>query len=863
MIFSSTNTARRARKTTMAALAMCMIIPAFEAVSPSTVSAAPPGPEVVYDAIGPSVAPSVQSLAFESQATSEFGDLIELAPGSRVLQDITVELVSWACEVNTYQSNFCGTTPGKTFTHPLTIKGYSVAGVPGSPTVGAELFSVTQNSQISFRPSADNVHCTGADIGKWYDGSVCRNGYAFPVTFPDAVLPDIVLPGQFIWTISYNTTNFGADPIGATCVPTTNCGYDALNVGFETTSANAFTGYDLNSDTLFWKTTNSYCDGDVLNVLRERCGWTGYRPMARITAKQTSYTPVTTVVDTAHPNQWTAIRENPTDLVYPNVTFAAGPGTPPLGNGSAQLTTAGITEGQSLLTPQFNLTKLADITTISYSMQTTGAVPALSFDIKYRPTDTQYSGRLVYEPTYSGITPTTGWNTFNPLAGKWWASKQDSFAANNNCGTGGVAGQPCTWSEVLAKWPDAQLANPSGSVGNLVIKLGSGAPATTANIDSVVFGVTNSTGDITVTTFDFDPAAPGAPTNVLATPFDGSATLTWNPPADTGGLPVTYTITGATCTIASSGVAATCDSLTNGTTYNLSITTDNAVGSSAAVVVPVTPTAASVSSVAYDSIGPNPAPSYISLGFQATSAQEFGDLVELSPGPRNLDEITVQMVAWGCQSGSGLSCVTDPANGPTSFSHPMTVKVYAVAGTPSNPTVGDELASVTQTVSVPFRPSASAACGDGRWQAADLVCRNGFGFTVDFDFIGTDTVLPEQVIWTIQYNTTNRGYNPVGGPCTNNCAYDSLNVGADSRGNAGAFVGVDIDPDAIFWNSSFDFYCDSMSVLNTLREDCDWTGNRPMATIVTTAVSTTQVAKTVKTAATEGWTWWTDGAATT
>jgi uncharacterized protein YkwD len=80
-------------------------------------------------------------------------------------------------------------------------------------------------------------------------------------------------------------------------------------------------------------------------------------------------------------------------------------------------------------------------------------------------------------------------------------------------------------------------------------------------------------------------SAPAAPANVVATPANGTVTLSWNAPAD-GGSPLTgYTVTpsigGAPSTAISFGPASTSvliPSLTNGSAYTFTVTASNAVG---------------------------------------------------------------------------------------------------------------------------------------------------------------------------------------------------------------------------------------------------------------------------------------------
>jgi hypothetical protein len=240
--------------------------------------------------------------------------------------------------------------------------------------------------------------------------------------------------------------------------------------------------------------------------------------------------------------------------------------------------------------------------------------------------------------------------------------------------------------------------------------------------------------------------------------------------------------------------------------------------------------------VVYDAIGADPPPNVASIGFEATSADEFGDRVGLAAGPRNLASVTVLMSSWGCEDGTwhGGNCSTTPG---ATFDHELTVNVYAV-GVGNAP--GALLGSLTQTVAIPYRPSADTVnCTGGRWYDADSgICFNGFAVPVVFEFDRT-VVLPNDVIWSIAYNTSHHGHAPLGElACfgeSGGCGYDSLNVGAQ---DLGATVGTDSDPDGAYADSSWaGFYCDGGSGgTDSFREDTSpgcWAGFRPLARIET------------------------------
>ena len=207
-----------------------------------------------------------------------------------------------------------------------------------------------------------------------------------------------------------------------------------------------------------------------------------------------------------------------------------------------------------------------------------------------------------------------------------------------------------------------------------------------------------------------------------------------------------------------------------------------------------------------------------SVSFEGQPAKEFGDLVALGGKATKLDSISVLLSSWGCENGDYFSsnCQTTPG---TAFDVPITFKIYDAAGVVV-------LAKKTATITVPYRPSASALCtGDnaGKWyNSKDRTCYNGLPHLVTVNMSDLAVTLPTQVIWSVQYNTTTSGYTPIGNvlPCSSKpagCGYDTLNVGAFSYPNA-PFSGTDVDPDAAFFNGAM---------------QSGWTGNRPLGAIAT------------------------------
>lgn len=241
-----------------------------------------------YNSI-PSVLPgNVASTGFEATSTSELGDSVSMSSGGK-LHSAQVVMSSWGCEAGSWFAQNCTTTPGSTFSHPITFNVYAV-GIGGQP--GALLASKTQTFAIPFRPSADGVNCTGGNAGKWFNGTTCFNGYATTITF-DFSATQPTLPANVIWSVAYNTTHYGSSPIGesAPCYGTPQgCGYDSLNVGDDNAGApNPSAGTDTDPDGAVLSSTwaGAYCDGGAggtgtLRVDTSAGCWAGFRPEGRL-----------------------------------------------------------------------------------------------------------------------------------------------------------------------------------------------------------------------------------------------------------------------------------------------------------------------------------------------------------------------------------------------------------------------------------------------------------------------------------------------------------------------------------------------------------------------------------------------------
>jgi hypothetical protein len=264
------------------------ILVTLVAMSAGLASAAGPKAKATYNSVPTNLPGNMPSQAFQAQQTSEFGDSVALAAGPRQADSVDVVMSSWGCQAGTWNAGDCVTAKGATFSHPITLNLYNVDGASGQP-IGAPVVTKTQTFAIPFRPSADAAKCTSTDSGKWYSKAdkACYNGFATKITFK---LDGTVLPTDLIWTVAFNTSGYGASPIGydTTCAASVaGCPYDSLNVGVMSFAGQPSAGTDVdpNGAVLSSITPAAYCDGGTggTGTLRlDTPCWTGYRPLATI-----------------------------------------------------------------------------------------------------------------------------------------------------------------------------------------------------------------------------------------------------------------------------------------------------------------------------------------------------------------------------------------------------------------------------------------------------------------------------------------------------------------------------------------------------------------------------------------------------
>jgi hypothetical protein len=241
-----------------------------------------------------------------------------------------------------------------------------------------------------------------------------------------------------------------------------------------------------------------------------------------------------------------------------------------------------------------------------------------------------------------------------------------------------------------------------------------------------------------------------------------------------------------------------------------------------------------------------------SIGVEADNFNEFGDEVTLAAGTgRTLVALKVVVGSFGCENGHWFSgdCMTTPN---LSFSLPMTANIYQGDNCGTDGCIpGALLATVNQAQIVPYRPSVDATnCPanstiPGGWlNRVTGSCQNSIRLVLTFTF-PSGVVLPDNVIWTVAYNTTNSGYLPVGSAGTSSCplggcGYDSLNVGDWSFVGA-PYAGFDVNEGVVFLSWNVNGYPTSGGTLVPLQSTTNvihstapfWIGFRPLGEIIT------------------------------
>jgi hypothetical protein len=185
----------------------------------------------------------------------------------------------------------------------------------------------------------------------------------------------------------------------------------------------------------------------------------------------------------------------------------------------------------------------------------------------------------------------------------------------------------------------------------------------------------------------------------------------------------------------------------------------------AALALVVTATNAGAQ-VIYSNIPATTAGNYASQPYQAQQTSEFGNLLHLGAGSRDLSQVSILMSTWAIGSTYPALFAAN-SNG---WTHNFTLNLYNVGAGNS---VGSLISTTTQNSLIAWRPEHDAQCGNNTaWDSAnDNACYNGLATRLDFNFASGTVILPNDVIVGLAFNTQSYGSSPMGvsGP------YNSLN----------------------------------------------------------------------------------------
>jgi hypothetical protein len=258
--------------------------------------------------------------------------------------------------------------------------------------------------------------------------------------------------------------------------------------------------------------------------------------------------------------------------------------------------------------------------------------------------------------------------------------------------------------------------------------------------------------------------------------------------------------------------------------------------------------ASATATVIYNNTPEKLPPNVVSQAFEATQLGQFGGQVEFAGASATTTSVSVVMSSWACQEGtwnaSESTCKT--ARG-AKFAWPITLHIYSVG---AGNAVGTQIAGLTKTFKMPYRPTASAKCTGshiGGYYAAGA-CWHGKAFRITFPLRGV--TLPKQAIISVSYNTSGygpepQGYNTTCAKSIPGCFYDSLNVGLTEPPNEASptpvapSVGANPAPEDAYQDSQTAAnYCDKgLQGTGVFRLDSGlppcWTGYQPLFKVTT------------------------------
>ncbi|WP_082099674.1 S-layer homology domain-containing protein [Demequina maris] len=284
----------------MGALAAGVMLAAGMIATPASAATDDPRVDTVYGFAEDVYAQPGGHMSFTARYLNEMGDRISLGGEARELDTVTVTLQSFACITGGWNAGNCTTTPGATFTHPITVNLYEVG---SGGAVGDLIVSSTQDETIPYRPSADPTSCEDDPDTSFYLESAwfydetrgkCSPYVVHTMTF-DLSNQAVTLPDEVIAAVHFPTVRTDPDsyPGGGP--------WDSLDISLSSVAPTV--GGNVNQGILYFDSTDETLfpaedEDPVPGVLTPASGWmfdnNYYRtPLISITASPT--TPVTSV----------------------------------------------------------------------------------------------------------------------------------------------------------------------------------------------------------------------------------------------------------------------------------------------------------------------------------------------------------------------------------------------------------------------------------------------------------------------------------------------------------------------------------------------------------------------------------------
>lgn len=490
--------------------------------------------------------------------------------------------------------------------------------------------------------------------------------------------------------------------------------------------------------------------------------------------------------------------------------FVYGPGTPPLGTGSLRLRTGSGTGGSGVsgnggrvFFPNRDLdgVLLSSITSFSYSTyisaRNSGTVvaPGINLYVDLDGSGT-YSNAvdalLVYEPTYTGTTLTSTWQTWNLIGNPsavWWDVRGNATPATPPTGS-------LTLAAIATAFPNARVFPFGGGAGTIFVVGSSGGtpfdnfdgnidnvvintrtynfePASTVYIDGNWSAVPDLAADTVITTWAYSPrfgtgtfvATAGCPTTPTTFLQDGFESIA-QAETELGASPVPGTVVNCTAEYASTpAIASTLNigSSPVGTPISATPLTLNSTGAAQLSITGISVTGTNASDFSVT------APATFPVNLNGTSSPPAGSqtvTIQCTPSAAGLRTATLEVAHNGSNVASPatytLECTGTQIAGYASTPIPGAVPLVTNTTTPTS-----QMVTISETGNADLTISAITVTGDsaitlGTLPTLPITIVDGSGTTLTFNIACASTT---PATYTATVTVT---HNAPGSPATYN-----------------------------------------------------------------------------------------------